>query len=291
MSSAKTFLLLPHRIPANEPLLGLTTTNPISPLTSSTVPSDNKNAALAAVITPSSTLTTTEFPGTLEISVSSSLSFSLSLEPFVTVETSSSNNKTYTITSHLIRKTRLKDPQALFAKLLENAELKQSFIQLLRKREPGSLRHSKAFFITGIITATDARIFKSDGKTIGFDAQALVPVDLIVGVPLPIDIGPSIGGGGSSGGSTSTSSRSVGEEIWGVEYMEVRKKAWGTDVNGLGRPVEKVKGGRFFGKDEEDDESSEEEDDDDEISFVLWNGEEALKSTKQVSDFVAISNV
>lgn len=178
----------------------------------------------------------------------------------------------------------------MFAKLLENAELKQSFVQLLRKREPGSLRHSKAFFITGIIAVTDARIVKSNGKTVGFDSQASVPVDIIVGVPLPIDIGPSVGGGVSSGSSTSAESWSVGEEILGVEYMEVRKTVWGDGVTGLGRPVEKVKGGRFFGKNEEDDESSEDEDDD-EVSFVLQSGEEALKSTEQVSDFVAISNV
>jgi hypothetical protein len=80
----------------------------------------------------------------------------------------------------------------------------------------------------------------------------------------------------------------VGEEIWGVEYMEVRRTGWNAGAVGLGRPVEKVKGGRFFGKDEVDDESSDDEDDD-EVSFTLGNGEEALKSTEQVSAFIAIA--
>jgi hypothetical protein len=287
MSEPKTSLLLPHRIPASKHLLGLTTINPLSPLTSETVPEDIKTANLAGLITPEITSTTISAPGTLTLAVSSSLSFNLDLQPVLNIASSRGPTETFTIVSKEIQKIRLENPAAVFRKVLEKPGVKNELIRLLSKRVPGTFMKPTAYFIVGLVTAVDAQIKKGNVKSTGFKADAKVPIELSAGGLPGAKSGFGVGLELTTERTLESEETSVGAEIWGVEYMKVHKSRWGEGALGLGSTVEKVKGGRFFGKNEEEDESDE---DNEEITWNLTEGMRELQNTDGLKEFVAVIN-
>jgi hypothetical protein len=257
MGASKTFLLLPHRIPASEELLALTTTAPLFPLSSSIAPTESLSLHIPSINSPSTILTTVDAPGALTLEVSNAISFSINLEPVLNFSTSRGNRVKYTIKSREIKTSWLKNPGAIFAQLIEKPSFKQQLMKMLPRK--AYLDGHRAFFITGIVTAIDATIEKVIESEHGFNAKAKAPLDVVTGIPLPLDTG--IGGGVDikSGNDSKTVSQAVGNDIWGAEYMEIRRDWWNAEVLKLDRPVEKIKGGKFF-RDKPADESESDED-------------------------------
>ena len=258
MASSKTFLLLPHRIPASEELLALTTISPLSPLTSNIVPTEPLSTYLPSLISPSATLVTVDAPGSQTLDVSNAISFSLNLEPVLSLATSHGKRAKYTISSKEIKKTRLRAPGNIFGKLLEKDGFKEELMKLVPRKD--YVQGKRAYFIIGVVTAVDATIQHAKEQDDDSGTNVSVPLNLMTGTPLPLDAG--LGGGVEykSGTSSVTTSQAVGNDIWGVEYMEIKRGWWDPDAVRLGRQIEKVKGGRFFGhkpaeecEDEEDD--------------------------------------
>ena len=144
------------------------------------------------------------------------------------------------------------------------------------------LQGKRAYFITGIVTAVDATIEMIVERGNGKKANAALPLDIVAGTPLPVDAG--LGGGVNYNlerGSTTTS-YAVGNDVWGVEYQEIKRGWWVADAARLGRPMEKVKGGMFFsGKATE--ESEDEEDD----TWELVGDTSSLLQTNELAAFVA----
>lgn len=143
------------------------------------------------------------------------------------------------------------------------------------------LKGNRAYFITGVITAVDATIKHVIEQKDGNSIKATAPRDLVTGVALPIDVGVGVGVDQGSGNNSTTTSQAVGDNIWGVEYMEIKREWWNVNAFQLGRQVEKVKGGKFFGKETEE-ESGDEEDD----TWKLTGGTSSLVNEDQLAAFV-----
>ncbi|KAI8712273.1 hypothetical protein NCS52_01325000 [Fusarium sp. LHS14.1] len=198
-------------------------------------------------------------------------SFSMKLSALLNIDLSRTEEESRGLQSELVKKYILPLPEDHFLQLMQNEGYAQDVIRLLQ-----GTRSGRAYFVTGIITATESTwtVKTTVGRGKGFNTT--VPVGEAVGIPDPglLDVG--FGLNGSTSNTRSYTKHVAEEQIIALAYSVVKlssKLTWSpnliTQTPVIGRP-KRAKGHHLsMGGGDEDEEEEFEWDSDDEEGAVI----------------------